>query len=148
MAGVMSPEQFAQFMAAIMGQLQGLQQQFQQQQLAAATPVGRPARRGLLNSKGFGRLEKFTGGEERWKDWAFDFKVAVKAQSERVEKVMRKVERAGEYSLQELMEQDVDGMENGDYQGIEDTAGELFQQLIMITDGEAKMLVKSVDDGD
>ena len=50
--------------------------------------------------------------------------------------------------MSELMEQDIDGMANGDYQGIEDTAGELFQQLVMITDGEAKMLVKSVYDGD
>ena len=98
-------------------------------------------------------MEKFHGGEEKWKEWSFDFKVAIKAQDVQMERAMRMVERAmgcptGELSMDELRQQDAEGEAQGHYVGIENTGGELYQQLIMMTDGEAKMLVKSVEDCD
>ena len=131
-----TPEQFQQLMAVITGQFQGAQ-----------TAVDRGHRRPLA-SKGFNRLDKFMGGEEKWKEWSFDFKIAVKAQSVKVERAMRMTERAGEMTMDELRVADVDGETRGEYRDIEESGGDLYQQLVMLTDGEAKMIVKSVVESD
>ena len=91
-----TPEQFQQLMAAITGQLKGVQ---------ASTRGPRRA----LEHKGFLRLDKFAGGEERWKEWSFDFKIAVKAQNLDIEKAMRKVELVGEMTMEQLRAADTDG---------------------------------------
>ena len=96
-----SPEQFQQLMAAITGHMQG----------AAAAANGRA--KPLIDAKRFERLDKFSGGEDRWKDWSFDFKITVKAQDARVERAMRMVERAGEMSMDELRMADADGEARG-----------------------------------
>ena len=67
----------------------------------------------LIDAKRFERLDKFSGGEDRWKDWSFDFKITVKAQDARVERAMRMVERAGEMSMDELRMADADGEARG-----------------------------------
>ena len=41
-----------------------------------------------LDVKGFSRVDKFAGGEAGWKEWSFDFKVAVMAQSNKVHQLM------------------------------------------------------------
>ena len=98
--------------------------------------------------KGFMRVEKFGGGEEKWKEWMFDFKVAMKVQNEKVERAMRMIEQGGEMSLEQLRGADTAGETGGEYRGIERSGGELYQQLVLMTEGEAKMLVKSVVEGD
>ena len=105
---MMSPEQFGHFMNAILGQIQA----------APTVGPGNQQRRRRLEPKGFSRFDKFSGGEEKSKDWAYDFKVATQAQSEKMEAAMRKVERAGEHSMAELLEQDNAGVDNGAYEGI------------------------------
>ena len=136
--------QFDQFLAAVLGRQQGM--------AATATSQGGSSRR-PLHAKIFDRMEKFTGGEERWKDWSFDVKIAIKSQDPKMERAMRMVEKAvacqtGELSMEELRDKDDVGESGGHYAGIEDTGGELYQHLILMTDGEAKMIVKSVEDCD
>ena len=106
-----------------------------------------------LESRCFDRLGKFDGGEEKWREWSFDFKVAVNAQCRKVGYAMGMAEegiihRAGELTIDELIQRDASGVGEGKYDGIEDRGGELYQQLIMMTEGEAKMLVKSVGECD
>ena len=106
-----------------------------------------------IDSRCFDRLGKFDGGEEKWREWSFDFKIAVNAQCRKVGYAMGMAEegivhRAGELTMDELIQRDVSGAGEGKYDGIEDTGGELYQQLVMMTEGEAKMLVKSVGECD
>ena len=106
-----------------------------------------------IDSKNFDRLGKFDGGEEKWREWSFDFKIAVNAQCGKMGYAMGMAEegivhRTGELTISELVQRDTRGKEEGKYVGIEDTGGELYQQLIMMTEGEAKMLVKSVEERD
>ena len=73
----------------------------------------------MLETKGFARLDKFDGGEDKWKEWMFDFKVAVKAQNEKVERAMRMIERGGELTLEQLRAADTEGEHGGEYRGID-----------------------------
>ena len=65
-----TPEQFQQLMAVITGQMQGA---------AAHAGVHGGRTRRLIDPKRFERMEKFFGGEEKWKEWSFDFRITVKA---------------------------------------------------------------------
>ena len=78
-------DQFAQLIALISGQLQAASGR-------AEAGIGHGRR--MLETKWFSRVDKFEGGEEKWKEWMFDFKVAVKAQNEKVERAMRMIERS------------------------------------------------------
>eukprot|EP00974_Lingulodinium_polyedra_P087892 8522678-Lingulodinium_polyedra.AAC.1 len=80
-----TPEQFQQVMAVIISQVQSAQAAHQ-------------APRRVLDN----RVGKFAGGEEKWMEWSFEFKIAAKAQSSRVERAMRMVERAGEIKIGEF----------------------------------------------
>ena len=100
--------------------------------------MGRKGRK-PIDSRCFDRLGKFDGGEEKWRDWSFDFKVAVNAQRRKVGYAMGMAEegivhRAGELTMDELIQRDAKGVSEGKYVGIEDTGGELYQQLIMMTE--------------
>ena len=99
-------------MAAITGIMQGMQGVNQQNlekmaemfKVAGASNMastgGDCEKKGrTLDANGFSRLDKFDKGEEKWKEWMFDFKVAVKAQHEKVHDLMEKAER--------MMEKDV-----------------------------------------
>eukprot|EP00974_Lingulodinium_polyedra_P056346 5418738-Lingulodinium_polyedra.AAC.1 len=56
-------KQFHQVMAVIIGHLQGVQ-------------AARQAPRRVLEAKFVNSIEKFAGGEEKWKEWSFDFNIA------------------------------------------------------------------------
>ena len=67
MAATFTAEKFDQFLAALLGRQQGL--------ASVAAPHGGSSRR-PLNAKCFDRMDKFAGGEEKWKEWSFDYKIA------------------------------------------------------------------------
>lgn len=96
----------------------------------------------MIDSKRFERLEKFAGGEERWTCWSFDFKIAVQSLELNMARARRMVTRAGEMSMGELRAADAYGETRGECRGI---VGGLCQQLVLMTEGEAQLMVKSVE---
>ena len=106
----------------------------------------------FLDYKGFQRLNVFDNGEADWVEWDFDFRIAVSAQCDKVMKVLeRSVEIAKTHGEQSFV-----NMEAGDknteheplYLGMAWSGPELFKHLIQLTSGEAKTIVRSVDECD
>ena len=48
--------------------------------------------RRTLEAKGVSRVETFAGKENQWKEWSFQFRVAMKAMDSRVSEIMTKFE--------------------------------------------------------
>ena len=48
--------------------------------------------RRVLEAKGVSRVDTFQGKETQWKEWAFQFRVAIKAMESRAAEIMAKVE--------------------------------------------------------
>ncbi len=63
-----------------------------------------------------------------------DFTVAVRAQNGNVSRAMRMVERGDELTLAELRAANTDGEHGGEFRGIEASGGELYQQLVLMTE--------------
>ena len=96
-----------------------------------------------MTEKGFKRVEEFKGEEAKWKNWAFKFKTATRAQELMVVQVMEEVEK---------MEEEVETDDNFDIQrpGINCVAraAELYEVLCMMCTGEALNIVQGVGQGD
>ena len=120
--------------------------------IAGAGVRPRDDHQGKLQIKDFERLDKYSGGEELWQEWADDFEVAVKAKIPRVEQVMKvavkrmKASGSGTAETIEEMEieklADIDDLRHVDLTGMDKASGELYQVLMMMTSGEAKTVVK------
>ena len=130
----MSSEQFDVFMRQLVDLIRGG---------AGSGHAGRLNRR-VLEEKSFGRIEKFSHGEDTWPDWSFDMKIAVGAQCPEMRILMDFVEGGGEKSLAAIMSEDPEGSQGGRYVGLEKVTNELYEMLVLVTEGEAKLLVKSV----
>lgn len=102
----------------------------------------------ILDDKMFIRFDKFEGGEDRYMEWAFDLKMAVGAKTKKGRRALEKVEELGEKTIMELLAADAEGHANNEYEGLETFSEELFQQLVLITGGDAKVVVKSVIEQD
>ena len=71
-------------------------------------------------------------------------KIAVGAQCPEMRILMDFVEGGGEKSLAAIMSEDPEGSQGGRYVGLEKVTTELYEMLVLVTEGEAKLLVKSV----
>ena len=117
-----------------------------QQALAAQQSMlgSRGAGSRKIQEKDFRRLEKFSGGEEQWKAWEFDFKVstraadAMTAEALEVAEVETKVVSAGNFV-------ELDEMKWG---GLVERSKELYDVLCMVTTGDAKAIIREVPGGD
>ena len=109
--------------------------------------ITRPSRRVLMD-KAFGRIEKFSRGEELWPDWSFDVKIVVGSQCPEMRILMDYVEVNGEKTLTKIREEDPDGERMGRYVGLDKVSVELYEMLVLVTEGEAKLTVKSVQERD
>ena len=147
MAGILTEEQFQLFMQHVMPTVQNqIMQQVQQPPGAAATtPSGRKR---TLHPKCFSRLDKFAGGEEKWREWSYDFRMATATQNATVFEILNWIEENGEHTFGEIMQMDPEGIQNGRFNGMETIDKEIFQHLVLSTDGEAKMVVKAVENAD
>ena len=101
----------------------------------------------------FKRMEKFPGGEEAFMEWAFDFKMTIKSQKEHMEYAMVQAEKLvfdkkQEHGIRGIINNDFDGVQDDKYKYIEGTEADLYQHLCLMTEGEAKMIVKSCESGD
>jgi hypothetical protein len=135
MAIAMSHEQFMTLMAAVTARAGG-------QREAGGGGGGRRT----INDKGFNRVAKFSHGEGEWSDWSFDFKVALGAQSPEMKQTIEVVEKLPEMVTQDQVRQMDEG--RADRIGLEKLSTELYEILVLATEGEAKLMVKTVDTND
>ena len=109
---------------------------------AVTTPSGRKV---ALHPKCFSRLDKFAGGEEKWREWSYDFPAT---QNATVFEILNWIEENGEHTFREIMATDREGIQNGRFNGMETIDKEIFQHLVLSTEEEAKMVVKAVENVD
>ena len=123
----MDQAQFLQFMGMFEKMVQGRESE---------------ARR-LGQSKEFSRIEKFTGQQEKFREWSGDFKVVVKGVNTIIAKWMIDAEAVTGKYREGTLEQ---WREVASGQGLgpkfEKYGAELFEQLLLMTVGEAKEIVK------
>ena len=135
MSVAMTEEQFTQLLQTIGARA------------AAEVPVppGRGDRR-TIPLKDFARMTKFAKGEENWKEWNFDFYVILGSVSpELVEnlKVLESIlEETGMGKVRALDPARADRM------NLEKLARELYEVLVLTTEGEAKMMIRNIADQD
>ncbi len=100
----------------------------------------------VLKDKGYNEVPTLSRGQDQWEEWSYVFKVATGTMSPEVKKTIEVVETYPE-------ELDLGGVVALDPDravkiGLPQRSAELFQVLILKTDGEAKLLVKSVPEED
>ena len=91
-------------------------------------------------------MAKFSHGEGEWSDWSFDFKVALGAQSPEMKQTIEVVEKLPEMVTQDQVRQMDEA--RAERIGLEKLSTELYEILVLATEGEAKLLVKTVDTND
>ena len=98
-----------------------------------------------LDLRNFTKVDKFSGGEAAWKDWSFDFKVMVNGINPSMSKWFEKCEKDKENLTPEKAKAYADG--NGEnHADLEARSKELFALLCMLTDGEAKTIIRGQSD--
>ena len=138
MAITLSAEQFERFITEIMSR---------------ATPVGNSnndgngqSKKRMLTEKGFSRVGSFSHGEAAWSDWAFDFRTAAGAQCTELKEYLLAVEKHSEvitYAKAVAFDE-----ERAKKANLEKLSAELYEMLVMMTEGEAKLMVKACGAGD
>ena len=96
--------------------------------------TGGGGNRRILEPKGISRVDIFSGKEAQWREWAFQFRVAIKAMEGRVAEIMAK----GEQSEKGLVLSDLEL----EYVGLDVTkvAGELYDLLCLRLKGDLLIL--------
>ena len=94
--------------------------------------------RRILEAKGVSRVDTFLGKEAQWREWSFQFKVAIKAMNASVAEMISKVEVDEDaYKIDDL-ELEYTGIEAGK------AVGELFDLLCLCLKGDPLVLVQGV----
>lgn len=130
-----------------------LSQAMMAQAQAVSTPVGgvggsggSRAERRIVGTKPFLGMKKFAKGEADWKEFQFDFSVILGTENDGLLRILKGVEgMTGEVTKTMARELDSNA---ADEVGLEVAAKELFQVLCMVTDGEAKLIVKNSKEQD
>ena len=109
----------------------------------ASVPVEQPSRK-RMDERHFRRMKNFDGKEADWKEWKFQLRVAVRANSNDVAKVMDwvEVQTGSEIDRQALIEE----FNDADY--IDQLGRELYDVLCMLLSGEPSLLIQGVRDFD
>ena len=92
----------------------------------------------ILDSKGVARVESFGGNEAQWREWAFQFRVAIKAMESTVAEIMSKVEVEEDGHKLEELELEHSSLE------VTKAAGELYDLLCLCLRGDPLVLVQWV----
>ncbi len=114
---------------------------------AQATAVSTPSGGGghgkrTLSMKNFTKIGKFSKGESEWKDFWFGFVVALGSESPGMLDVLKGVETMNEETIMpKVRELDPDVADRLD---IEKVSKELIDILVILTEGEAKMMIQIV----
>ena len=110
--------------------------------------------RARLKVKDYERVDKYDGGEERRTEWAGDFMVATAAAIPKLARALEVVVAICKKDPTGTMTIDVDGLQLAEegkdvaFDGMEKMSAELYQVLTMMTNGEAKTIVKRDDSKD
>ena len=105
-----------------------------------SVPVEQPSNRRKMDERHFRRMKNFDGKEADWKEWKFQLRVAVRANSNDVAKVMDwvEVQTGSEIDRQALIEE----FNDADY--IDQLGRELCDVLCMLLGGEPSLLIQGV----
>ena len=96
----------------------------------------------MLREKGFAEVAKLTKGQDQWEEWSYDFRVALSTMSPEMRLTLDVFQDyPTELDLAATTALDV---ERAEKLNLAMRSAELFQILVLKTDGEAKLLVKSV----
>ena len=100
-----------------------------------------------LDLKNFTRVDKFAGGETAWKEWSFNLKVLVTSVNPSLERWFKIVETCpGNMSAEENLKQ-LYATEDLNPRDLEARSKELFGILCLLTEGEAKTMIRGQTDG-
>ena len=102
------------------------------------TATGGGHNRRILESKGVSRVDAFSGKETQWKEWSFQFRVAIKAMGSRVAIMMQKAELEEEGYDVDALELEYSNMD------VTKVAGELYDLLCLCVKGDPLILVQGV----
>ena len=94
--------------------------------------------RRILEAKGVSRVDTFVGKDAQWREWAFQFKVAIKAMNTSVADVLAKVEVEEDGHKLDDLELEFGSLE------VENAAGELYDLLCLCLKGDPLVLVQGV----
>ena len=99
---------------------------------------GNKGNKRVLDAKGVARVESFGGKEAQWKEWAFQFRVAIKAMEGTVAEIMAKVELDENGHKLDDLELEHSQLE------VAKAAGELYDLLCLCLRGDPLVLVQGV----
>ena len=140
---MMSQEQFAQMMQTMQELARAMT--MQAQTTAANMPAGPGERSGstkrCISAKSFNRLTKFGKGEENWKEYNFEFGVILGSESPEMLHTLKVIETAAkEIDTEEVRDMD---KSRADSMNLEKLSKELYEVLVITTEGEAKLMVRN-----
>ena len=138
MAVTLNQEQFNQFLAEIIAKIA---QSTTSTSTSTTTGKGR-----TISEKGFQRVKKFSHGEAEWQEWSFDYKTALGAQSVDMREYLEAVEKHADIVAYESAAQW--NPEKASHVNLMKLNAELYDTLVLTTDGEAKLMVKASAAGD
>ena len=140
-------EQMSQLMAMMQEMARAMTLQAQATH-AAGIPVGgqdherNDNRKRLIDPKAFNRLAKFGKGEDNWKEYNFEFGVILGSESPDMLETLRVLETyANEMSTATVRVMDED---RANRMNLERMSKELYEILVISTEGEAKLMVRNV----
>ena len=96
-----------------------------QGQCSTAGTAHSPGNKRILDAKGRSRVETFNGKEGQWREWAFQFRVAIKAMDSWVAEIMTKEEGKETNSTIEDLELEYGNLD------VSKVAGELYDLLCL-----------------
>ena len=115
MAAMMTVEQFQQFMQHLIPTIQNqfLQQTQQQPPGDGGTTITPSGRKVTIHPKCYSRLDKYAGGEEKWRKWSYDFRGATATQNATVFEILNWIEENGEHTFRGIMATDPERIRDG-----------------------------------
>ena len=152
--------QFSQAMADITMTLKAIQEKMGKGGGSgdAVNTDTRCAKNKRLEGKIVENFRKFPGGEVEWNSWADDFKIMMDTKCEEVGATLEYVRRLRKVDKEVLPWQELrlKMHEDGEALGLDDLdeedcrrlAKELYRALHLVTSDEAKLIVRSVEEGD
>ena len=106
---------------------------------------GEGSRGRVLREKSYSEVAKLSNGDQ-WEDWAFDFKIATGTISPEMKRCLEVIEAMPEdMNIEAVTALDP---ERAAKIGLQQRAAELFQILVLKSEGEAKLLTKAVSGED
>ena len=150
-----SPDAIAQLVLQVMQPLLAQQQSHQQQLLQAMAEGhrggggGGEEHKGRIEERLFKRVEKFSHGTANFADWAMEFKTVLATRNKKLVDVMEHAEVS-----EEVFQDSAEEIRKGGRPELlaeiqyEHRNSELYDVLFMMTQGEARLVVKGVENRD